>query len=191
MITTLDKNTALILIDLQKGITAYPVVHPIEGILANAARLTDAFHKAGLPVVIVNVNPLGSKWTTARKEPSNAPAREFTEDFFEIVPELHTQDDDIFVTKSTWGAFDSTNLDEELKKRNVTGIVIGGVSTSIGVEGTARIASAKGYNLTFASDAMTDMFPEAHENSLKYIFPRMGEIDTTANILKFLSALAS
>jgi nicotinamidase-related amidase len=186
MITALDKNTALVLIDLQKGITAYPVVHPIAGIIANAAKLTDAFHKAGLPVVIVNVNPSAAKWITARKEPSNAPAREFKADFFDIVPELKTQDDDIFVTKSTWGTFDSTNLDEELQKRGVTGIVIGGVSTSIGVEGTARTASAKGYNLTFASDAMTDMFADAHENSFKHIFPRMGEIDTTENILKFL-----
>ena len=64
--------------------------------------------------------------------------------------------------------------------------MIGGVATSIGVEGTARIASAKGYNLTFASDAMTDMFADAHEHSFKYIFPRIGEIDTTENILKFL-----
>jgi nicotinamidase-related amidase len=186
MITALDKNTALVLIDLQKGITAYPVVHPIAGVIANAAKLTDAFHKAGLPVVIVNVNPSGSKWTTARKEPSNMPAREFKADFFDIVDELKTQDDDIFVTKSTWGTFDSTNLDEELKKKGVTGIVIGGVSTSIGVEGTARTASALGYNLTFATDAMTDMFADAHENSIKHIFPRMGEIDNTENILKFL-----
>jgi nicotinamidase-related amidase len=186
MVTALDKNTALILIDLQKGIAAFPVVHPIEGVIANAAKLTNAFHKAGLPVVIVNVNPSGSKWTIARKEPSNMPAREFKADFFEIVPELKTQDGDIFVTKSTWGTFDSTDLHEQLQAKGVTGIVIGGVSTSIGVEGTARTASALGYNITFASDAMTDMIADAHENSFKHIFPRIGEIDTTQNILKFL-----
>jgi len=186
MVTALDKNTALVLIDLQKGIVQYPVVHPIAGIIANAAKLVDAFHKAGLPVVIVNVNPSDAAWLKARKEPSNSPGGQFSPDFFDIVPELKTNDDDIFVTKSTWDAFDSTYIDEELRKFGVTGIVIGGVSTSIGVEGTARSASAKGYNITFASDAMTDMFPDAHAHSFKYIFPRMGEIDTTENILKFL-----
>ncbi len=80
-------------------------------------------------------------------------------------------------------------MDEELKKRNITGIVIGGVSTSIGVEGTARQASERGYNITFAKDAMMDMFIDAHENSLKYIFPRMGEIDTTDKIIEKLIAL--
>jgi hypothetical protein len=33
---------------------------------------------------------------------------------------------------------------------------------------------------------MTDMFAEAHEKSLKYIFPRIGEMDTTARIIEFL-----
>jgi len=48
-------------------------------------------------------------------------------------------------------------LNDELKKRNVTGIVIAGISTSIGVEGTARAASILGYNISFATDAMTDL----------------------------------
>jgi nicotinamidase-related amidase len=185
MITELDKNTALILIDLQKGIVSYPVVHPIEIILANSAKLVDAFHHAGLPVVIVNVNPAGAKWTTSRKEPSPsrpAPAA----DWLEIVPEIKTEPGDIFITKHTWGAFFETALDEELKKRNVTGIVIGGVSTSIGVEGTARQASELGYNVTFAMDAMTDMIADAHKHSFKNIFPRMGEVGNTQDVLNLL-----
>jgi nicotinamidase-related amidase len=185
MVTALDKNTALVLIDLQKGIVGYPLVTPINEILENSAKLVAAFRKAALPVVIVNVNPAGAKWLNARKEPSparNAPAA----DWLEIVSEIKTQPDDIFITKHTWGAFFETALDEELKKRNVTGIVIGGVSTSIGVEGTARQASELGYNITFANDAMTDMIAEAHENSLKNIFPRMGEIDNTDKIIEKL-----
>ncbi len=70
MVTELDKNTALILIDLQKGIVGLPLPTPINPVLDNAAKLVDAFHKAGLPVVAVNVNPAGAKWQHARKEPS-------------------------------------------------------------------------------------------------------------------------
>jgi nicotinamidase-related amidase len=186
MITTLDKNTALILIDLQKGIVRAPLAKPVSSILENAVKLVEAFRKAGLPIVIVNVNPAGATWTKARKD-SNPPQLTFGEDWLEITPEIKTQPDDIFITKHTWGAFYETALDKELKKRNVTGIVIAGVSTSIGVEGTARGASERGYNITFARDAMTDMFADAHENSLKYIFPRIGEVDDTDKILEKLS----
>ncbi|MGI4805729.1 MAG: isochorismatase family protein, partial [Janthinobacterium lividum] len=79
-----------------------------------------------------------------------------------------------------------TVLDEELKKRNITQIVLAGVATSIGIEGTARAANERGYNIAFAQDAMTDRIAEAHENSLKYIFPRIGEIGDTMEIIKKL-----
>lgn len=77
--------------------------------------------------------------------------------------------------------------DEELQKRNVTGIVLAGISTSTGVEDTTRGAGERGYNITFAKDAMTDMFADAHQNSLKYIFPGTGEIDDTGKIIEKLS----
>lgn len=186
MVTSLDKNTALVLIDLQKGIVGYPLAHPINDILANAIKLVEAFRKASLPIVIVNVNPAGAKWTTSRKD-SNPQRATPKEDWLEIVPEIKTQPDDIFITKHTWGAFFETALNDELKKKNVTGIVLAGVSTSIGVEGTARQASELAYNVTFAKDAMTDMMIDAHENSLKYIFPRIGETDDTDKIIEKLS----
>jgi nicotinamidase-related amidase len=185
MVTSLDKNTALILIDLQKGIVQLPIAS-IPDVLEKASRLLEAFHKAALPVVIVNVNPKGAKWTGSRKDAKpQHPAS--GADWLEITPEIKTRDGDIFITKHTWGAFFETGLDEELKKRNVTGIVIAGVSTSIGVEGTARQASERGYNITFAADAMTDMVAEAHERSIKYIFPRMGEVDDTDKIISVIT----
>ncbi len=186
MVTVLDKNTALVLIDLQKGIVQLSVAKPISEILANAARLVEAFRNAGLPIVIVNVNSIGRPWTQLRKDANPTQRFNITDDWFEIVPEIKTQPNDIFITKHTWGAFFETDLYEELQKRNVTGIVLAGVATSIGVEGTARHASERGYNITFAKDAMTDMFADAHEHSLKYIFPRIGEVDDTDKIIEKL-----
>ena len=184
MITALDKNTALVLIDLQKGIVAYPTAHPIENVLANAAKLVEAFRNAVQPIVIVNVKPSGN-WTKARKEPTS-PRPPAGADWAEIVPEIKTDLTDIFITKHTWGAFFETDLHQELQKRNVTGIVIGGVSTSKGVEGTARQASELGYNVTFATDVMTDTIADAHTNSIKYIFPGMGEIGVSDDIIVLL-----
>ena len=188
MITAIDKNTALVLIDLQKGVVQMNVVHPIKGVLEKSAMLVDAFHKANLPVVAVNVVPTPSHTrnenTVARNAASAAAAME---GFSDIVEDIKTLPTDIFVTKRTWNAFYNTNLHEELKKRNITGIVLGGVATSIGVEGTARAAHELGYNISFATDAMTDRSADAHKHSTDIIFPRIGELGTSAEIIEKLS----
>ncbi|HMG82159.1 MAG TPA: isochorismatase family protein [Ferruginibacter sp.] len=188
MVTAIDKNTALVVIDMQKGIVKFPVVHAIEGVVDNVVKLIAAFRKEGLPIVIVNVDPAGNIAAKARTDASRGAApMQFPPEFLEIIPEIPVLPGDIRVTKHSWSAFPTTNIDEELKKRNITGIVMTGVSTSIGVEGTARNASEKGYNITFAKDAMTDMKLTAHENSVDTIFPRMGEVDDTAAIIAKLS----
>jgi nicotinamidase-related amidase len=198
MVTEIDDKTALVLIDLQKGIAALPTVHSAEAVIAKSAQLVNAFRAKGLTVAIVNVNPLGAKWTQTRVESPSGPkgaeaiaqARSAMEQsgFFEIVPQIEPQPDDIFITKGSWNAFYDTALDEQLKSRQITGIVLAGIATSIGVEGTARAASELGYNITFAKDAITDLHLSAHENSLQTIFPRLGEIDDTAAIISKLTA---
>jgi nicotinamidase-related amidase len=186
MITAIDKNTALVLIDLQKGILSSPKAHPVTDILDNVAKLVEAFHAANLPIVIVNVNPAGAAWTRSRKD-ATQPAGAFKDDYLEITHEVKSQPGDIFITKHTWGAFFETQLQNELQQRGVTGIVLGGIATSIGVEGTARQASELGYNITFATDAMTDSILSAHEHSINILFPRMGEVGTTDSIIEKLS----
>jgi nicotinamidase-related amidase len=173
------------------------VAHPSSAIVTNAAKLATAFRKENLPVVIVNVNPVGSPSTLVRTGRSMMPKdpaaleqalKVMTETgFFNIVPELNVQPTDILITKSTWNAFFKTSLHSELQKNKVTGIVLAGIATSIGVESTARSANEWGYNIVFAEDAMTDMVPEAHKNSLEIIFPRIGETGDTETILAWLS----
>jgi nicotinamidase-related amidase len=200
MITEIDPKTALVLIDLQKGIVGLPVVHPATEIIAKCVELLAAFRDKNLPVVIVHVNPLGAKWTQARVESPSAPKGDEAVQqariamtqagFFDIVPQITIQPDDILVTKTTWGAYYDTNLDKELKSRGVTGIVLAGIATSIGVEGTARQASELGYNITFANDAMTDMHLSGHAHSISTIFPRIGEVGGTAEIIEKIQQLA-
>ncbi|TCD10835.1 isochorismatase family protein [Pedobacter frigidisoli] len=185
MITALDKNTALVLIDLQNGIVNLPVVHPVKNILDNAAKLVAAFRKAQLPIVVVNVNPTPNK---LRKD-AKIGAFEPTAEWLKIVPQIKTMADDTYITKRTWNAFTNADLEVELKSRNITGIVLAGISTSIGVEGTARSANELGYNITFAEDAMSYLFADAHEHSLKRIFPRIGEVGATEEIIEKLGSL--
>jgi nicotinamidase-related amidase len=181
-ITTLDAKTALIVVDLQRGIVASPKAHPIEPVVRNAALLADAFRRRGLPVVLVNV----TGGAPGRTDQGNRVAREYPADFAELLPELNQQPGDHLVTKKTWGAFTGTGLGALLEDLAVTQVVLCGVATSIGVESTARSAHEAGLNVTLALDAMTDLTLNAHENSVTTIFPRLGETGTTQEILEML-----
>lgn len=179
--TTLDPKTALVVVDLQKGIVGLPTVHPIVDIVANSATLADAFRAKGLPVVLVRVTG-GAPGRTETPRHSGTPA----DDWAEIVSELGPREGDIVVTKQQWGAFYGTDLDLQLRRRGVTQVVVTGVATSIGVESTARSAHEHGYHVTVVTDAVTDMDADAHRNSVERIFPRLGETDTTEAIVKLL-----
>ncbi len=183
-LTTIDPKTALIVVDLQNAILAYPVAHPNGEVIARSAELADAFHAHGLPVVLVNVAG-GAPGRTETVLPAGGarPA-----DAMEIVAELNQSDTDHLVTKRTWGAFTGTDLDEYLKGEGVTQVVITGIATSAGVESTARHAHENGYNVTLATDAMTDRSLEAHEHVVNQVFPRIGERGTAAEIIELLNA---
>jgi nicotinamidase-related amidase len=182
-VTQLDPKTALIVIDLQKGIVGLPTVHPIGDVIKQAVTLTDAFRRKGLPVVLVNVDggAPGRQEQTFR-------VKDLPAGWTDLIPELNQQPDDHTVTKRTWGAFTNTDLAEHLKKLGVTQVVIIGVATSIGVESTARQAHEHGFHVTLASDAMTDMNLDAHLNSITRIFPRLGETGTTREVLALLNS---
>ena len=182
-VTTLDPKTALVIVDLQKGLAGYPTIHPFEAIVANAAALAAEFRSRGHPVVLVNAAG-GAPGRT--EQPRRAGA--LSPEAIELLPELGRQPQDLLVTKTTWGAFASTDLEAGLKAAGVTQIVLAGVATSIGVESTAREAFGLGFNVTLAVDAMTDLDADAHANSVARIFPRLGETGTTSEIVRLLGA---
>ena len=182
-VTTLDQKTALIVIDLQAGVVTMPTVHPIGAVVANSVALADAFRAKGLPVVLVNVTGAPAGRT---ERAGGGVAR--PEGWDILIPELKQQPSDKLVTKQTRGAFTNTDLDAYLKGEGVTQVVITGVATGSGVESTARHAHELGFNVVLATDAMTDMNADVHENSLTRIFPGIGETGTTAEILALLNA---
>eukprot|EP01037_Dinobryon_pediforme_P028864 gene28864-32298_t len=180
-ITTLDPQTALVVIDLQQGVRSLKLTHPLPEIVAHACDLIAAFRRHALPVVLVNVTgrPPGRSERGPRIDA-------FAADFAELLPELDRQPQDHVVTKNTPGAFTNTDLETYLKRRCVTQIVLLGIASSNGVEATARHAFELGFNLSFAIDAITDGDPEAHANSVTRIFPKLGETGTAKAIIDLL-----
>jgi nicotinamidase-related amidase len=180
-LTQLDTNAALIVIDLQKGIVGLPTAHPGSEVVGRAAQLARAFREHGLPVVLVNVSGRAPGRTDA-----GPPKFSFPPDWAELVPELEQQSSDHLVTKQRVGAFIGTSLDDYLRKRGVTQVFMTGISTTAGVESTARCAYDFGYNVVFVTDAMTDRDADSHRHSIEKVFPRFGETDTTDAVLKRL-----
>lgn len=182
MITTIDEKSALILIDFQYLNTRRELAHSALEVLTTAARLSLAFRRHDQQVIVVNVNPTNASWTKTRKEPQTAFSGSGP-DAYEIDERLGADPGDLYITKKTWNAFYDTGLHEHLKARNITGIVLAGISTRIGVEGTARAALELGYNISFATDAMTDTSLASHQNCITELFPRMGELGTVDEII--------
>lgn len=182
-------KTALVVIDMQKGIMSLPCAPYTSGeVLEKTVELANAFRAKGGFVVLVNVDfhdgqdalhPITDEAPAARGE---RPA-----DWSAIVPELGPKATDLLVTKRQWGAFFGTDLDLQLRRRGIDTIVLCGIATDIGVETTAREAYQYGYNQVFVEDAMTSLSAEQHEHPLKYLMPRMGRIRSAREIVSGLS----
>lgn len=186
---TLDSGTALVLIDLQRGILGLPTARPSADILKNGIALAEAFRAHKLPVVLVNVawSPDGGDLPTTDVDspgPAAAPPAAFSE-----IPDELAALGDVRVTKRHWGAFTGTELDLQLRRRGIRRIVLAGISTSIGVESTARTAWEHSYGLVFAEDATADLDAESHAHSFGKIFPRLGRVSSTGEIIAALDAL--
>jgi nicotinamidase-related amidase len=184
-LTALDPSTALIVIDLQKGIADGRFIHPIGEIVERTRVLISAFRAKKLPVVLVNV----AGRAPGRTEQGPRSSTSFAEGWTDFLPELDRQPGDIVVTKRSWGAFATTDLEGQLKARGVTQVVVTGLVTSGGVEATARQAYEQRFNVSLALDAMTDVRAEAHEYSVRNVFPRVGETGSTEEVIALLETL--
>ena len=119
--------TALVVIDLQKGVVGMPTEpYSAKTVVANAARLADAFRKSGMSVFLIRVTPSADGKDGLKPIADNAlqwnqprPA-----DWSDIVPELGPAPGDLVITKRQWGAFHGTELDLQLRRRGIHTIVL-------------------------------------------------------------------
>ncbi|HEX3366462.1 hydrolase [Phenylobacterium sp.] len=186
MITLPALTTALILIDLQKGIVGLPLA-PYSGdaVVAKGMDLARRFRAAKAPVVLVNVAfapDFSDALNSPVDEPPQMPSGGFPEGWTELIDGL-AEPSDLRVTKRQWGAFYGTELDLQLRRRGVTAVVIGGVATNMGVESTARAAHEHGYAVVLAEDATTGRSADMHTFAFEQIFPKIGRVAKADDIV--------
>jgi nicotinamidase-related amidase len=177
MISLPSKATALVLIDLQKGIVGIPAApHDPAAVVERGKALAQRFRTAGSPVILVNV-AFSKDFGDALQLPVDKPfdTSGMPDNWTELVDGL-PEPADLTVTKRHWNAFYGTDLDLQLRRRGIKTIVLGGISTNIGVEGTARAAHEHGYAVVFAEDVTTAHNEAMHGFAFTHIFPRLGRV---------------
>lgn len=182
-------NTALIVIDLQNSNLARQLApHASDQVLANSLRIADALRAAGGRVIWVRVDVNALPALPADKplsRPSGAPP--LPQSASELVPAVLEDCSDVVVTKRNWGAFYGTDVDLHLRRSNITTVIMAGIATNFGVESTARAAFDRAYELIFAEDAMSSINAEMHHFSTERVFPHMGKVRTTQEILNSIN----
>ena len=184
------ERTALVVIDMQKGIASMGrdlKPYGADTVIKNVALLVSAFRKSNSKVFLVHVTGTDGK-DMLNPLVDNAPnwGGERPADWADFIDEIKPTPNDIVITKRQWGAFYGTELDLQLRRRHIDTIVLCGISTNIGVEMTAREAYQHGYNLVLVEDAMSSQSKEEHDASVRFIFPRIGLVRSTGQVLKMM-----
>jgi nicotinamidase-related amidase len=182
------KKTALVLIDLQNGIVARTTTpYSTAEVAQNGNRLARAFRAKGATVVYVRVN-MGNFLALPVDEPSRAPGEPPPPAIAsELSPEAGFEPGDLLITKRHWGAFAGTELEQALRQRGIDTVVLGGISTNVGVESTARQGTGLGFAFVIVEDACaTSMGEEAHRFAFEKIFPRLARVRKSGEVIAAL-----
>jgi len=138
--TTLSNrpNTALMVIDVQKGVVAD--AHQRDVVVANIGMLVDKAREDGVPIVWVQHS--GEQMVRGS-------------DAWEYVPELARQESEPLVHKAFGDSFEDTDLEEVLDEAGVGRLVVTGAQTDECIRSTIHGAFTRGYDVTLVSDAHT------------------------------------
>lgn len=191
--STIDpRHTALLVMDYQPGILER--LEEPEALLARASDAIDVVRRHGGHVGYVRVafedadyQSIPSTSTMARVA---AAGRAFHADSptTAIHQDIAPQAGDIVVRKTRVGALSTTDLDEQLRRRGITTLILAGISTSGVVLSTVRDAADRDYQVLVLSDATADPEPGVHKFLTEKIFPRQARVITTAELEELLSS---
>ncbi|HEX9444283.1 MAG TPA: cysteine hydrolase [Candidatus Binatia bacterium] len=170
-------RTALLVWDMEYGIA--PNAFNFKEIAANLKMLSEAARAAGVQLFYsVQTNydlarEEAGPWVRVRMKRANTTdvdqilKEKDDPRGREIIEEMKPRPGDIVFQKRRPDAFVGTDFDLMLRSRGVKAIVIGGVATEGGVEGTARTGRNLGYDMVVLKDGAGSRSRELHELALQ------------------------
>ena len=136
-------DTAILVIDLQNGLfNEEGKPFDFQNVIERINKITSYARKNNLPVIFI------------QHEQENG-VLQFKSSGWSLVPELHTEETDLYVRKTTPNSFLRTNLNDLLIKNNIKRLIVCGYASEFCVDSTIRGGAELGYSILIASDAHT------------------------------------
>lgn len=103
--------------------------------------------------------------------------------------DMDAHEDDLYVRKTRFSAFipGSSDIDTQLKQRNIDTLLISGVATGVCCEATARDAMMLNYRIAMLSDGLAAMTVDSHENALKALYGMFSDVQSVDEVIEKLA----
>lgn len=176
-------ETAIIIIDLQEGVTfnnVYP--NDAQTIIEKCNTLIEETKRKGGFIVYVHSDFI-DEYDQLSLDKKIRSLYNFPNNFADFDRRLIKEQGAYTITKRGISAFFATDLDIELRRHKIKNIVLSGISTHMGVDTSARDAYQLGYNIFFLEDCMSAPKLDQHEFMVRELFPLMGQVLTLNQIL--------
>lgn len=109
----------------------------------------------------------------------------------DFVPPLQPWPGEVVISKPGKGAFYATSLEDELRSRGITHLMLTGVTTEVCVQTTMREANDRGYECLLVEDGTESYFPHFKAATLEMIRAQGGIVGWTASTEQILRALGA
>jgi ureidoacrylate peracid hydrolase len=203
----LDRPTiALVLNDFQKFCTlekfgftnAYNTARYRDVVLPNTIRLLERFRRMGRPVVYTVLATQDPAFRDLPGVPRKVLARDLkrtdgtpyhlrdgSEDAA-VPDELAPAAGDVVIVKASSGAFGSSDIDAQLRRRGIASLVFTGGISELCLQSTVRGAYDRGYLCTVAEDATITANPDRQKWAMEFLAEAYAWVTRTEEILQRL-----
>ena len=162
MIDFLPEQSALLICDMQRYFLderSHAFIPSALPIIPKIKILADAFDKLNLPIICTrhlnsqeDAGLMAQWWDNLLTE---------KDDLSEITPALNLPDS-IIIKKTQYDGFYRTPLEDVLRKRGISQLIITGVMSHLCCETTARSAFVRGFNVFFPIDGTATYNEDFH-----------------------------
>jgi len=190
-------RTAFIVIDMQNYFCAegFPAEVPMARAIApNINRLATVLRKSGATIVWVQTTAAGAteQWRNYQtqmlsldRQKERLAGLDESSDGFRLLPALNVQPGDLRVKKVKYSVFiqGSSDIDAQLRARDIDTVLIGGTLTNVCCESSARDAMMLGYRVALVSDCNATLTEEEHSASLNTFMMFFGDVMKTDEVI--------
>jgi nicotinamidase-related amidase len=155
------ETTALLVIDIQERI--FKVMLNSERVIENTLKLINGFKIMGIPIFYTEQYPKGLGITESR-----------------IKEALKDQE---AIQKLTFSCYGADNLFEELKRKNISQVVLSGIESHVCVQQTALDLTTNNFRVYLAADAVSSRKEIDYNIALQRMVKHNIEVTTTESIL--------